>query len=490
MRWSNQSGSSLVGKITFRIALSLVIFSTSILVLSGVSEEKRLTVYSGTLGFSATVQEKSGIDYVDLLQVLQPLGTTTAGITGRVWKLSFNRQDGEFTPNQTKVRVSKQEFDLSASFLLENGRGLVPLNSLPALMQHFLKSPVDFHLGSRRLFVGNAAVHFTAQVSRTSPPTLVMNFSSPVNPTIATEPGKLRMVFTREPVVPPGSQTLNFNNTAIPSAIFQEANGAAEVSINGSVPLFASFSNEGRTITITPAPQVAQQPPPVAPSPSLNNSTLSHSTAPSGTQVVPPVSILAPAQYFVVVDASHGGDERGAALSDQLAEKDVTLAFALRLRQQLQSRGLATLLLREGDTTMSLDQRANMTNTAHPAIYICLHAASQGNGVRLYTAALPASVENQGPFLDWNTAQSGFRNASLTAESSLADELGKRQIPVRSLLVPLRPLNNITPAAVAIEIAPQGGKLADLYSPAFQQMLAESVTAGIEAFRDRLGVTQ
>src|SRR5947208_772877 len=109
MRWSNQSGSSLVGKITFRIALSLVIFSTSILVLSGVSEEKRLTVYSGTLGFSATVQEKSGIDYVDLLQVLQPLGTTTAGITGRVWKLSFNRQDGEFTPNQTKVRVSKQE---------------------------------------------------------------------------------------------------------------------------------------------------------------------------------------------------------------------------------------------------------------------------------------------------------------------------------------------------------------------------------------------
>ena len=91
-------------------------------------------------------------------------------------------------------------------------------------------------------------------------------------------------------------------------------------------------------------------------------------------------------QYFVVVDASHGGDERGAALSDQLAEKDVTLAFGLRLRQQLQAHGLTTLMLREGDTTMSLDQRANMTNAAHPAIYICLHAASQGSGVRLYTA--------------------------------------------------------------------------------------------------------
>jgi N-acetylmuramoyl-L-alanine amidase len=191
-------------------------------------------------------------------------------------------------------------------------------------------------------------------------------------------------------------------------------------------------------------------------------------------------------QYFVVVDASHGGEERGAALSDQLAEKDVTLAFALRLRQQLQAHDLATLVLREGDTSLSLDQRANLTNAAHPGIYICLHATTQGSGVRLYTGLLPAGAENRGPFLDWNTAQSGFRAASQTAESSLAAELGKRQIAVRSLLAPVRPLNNITAAAVAIEIAPRAGQLADLNSPAYQQLVAESVTAGIEAVRDQL----
>ena len=135
----------------------------------------------------------------------------------------------------------------------------------------------------------------------------------------------------------------------------------------------------------------------------------------------------------MVVDASHGGDERGAALTDQLAEKDVTLAFGLRLRQQLLAHGIRTLVLREGDAAMSLDQRANMTNAAHPAIYICLHAASQGSGVRLYTALLPVGSEGHGPFLDWNTAQAGFRAASQTAQSSLASELGKRQIAVRSL---------------------------------------------------------
>jgi N-acetylmuramoyl-L-alanine amidase len=187
-----------------------------------------------------------------------------------------------------------------------------------------------------------------------------------------------------------------------------------------------------------------------------------------------------------VVDASHGGYERGAALSDQLAEKDVTLAFALRLRQQLQAHGFMTLALREGDAAMGLDQRANMTNAAHPAIYICLHAASQGTGVRLYTALLPAGAENRGPFLDWNTAQSGFRAASQAAESSLAAELGKRQIPVRSMQAPLRPLNNITAAAVAIEVAPPAGKLSDLNSPAYQQLVADAVTAGIEAVRSQL----
>jgi hypothetical protein len=50
--------------------------------------------------------------------------------------------------------------------------------------------------------------------------------------------------------------------------------------------------------------------------------------------------------------------------------------------------------------------------------------------------------ENQGPFLDWNTAQSGFRAASQNVEASLATEFGKKQIAVRPCSRPLRPLNN------------------------------------------------
>ena len=443
-----------------------------------------MSVYSGATSYSLTVREKNGTDYVGLLEVLQPLGSVSVpNGWPDVWRLNYNGSESEFTPGKTRARVQGQTFDLTANFLLENGRGLVPLSSVPSLVSRFLWVPVNFHEASRRLFIGNTAVHFTAQVNKTNPPTLVMNFTSPVNPMIATEPGKLRMVFTREPVVPPGSQTLTFDSPAIPSATFQENNGAAEIAVSGPVPLFASFSNDGRTITITPAPQAtAHAPAPATPAPVPSPAS---PTAQAAAAAAPPAA--APVQYFVVVDASHGGDERGAALSDQLAEKDVTLAFALRLRQQLQAHGFQTLMLREGDTTMSLDQRANMTNQAHPAIYICLHAASQGSGVRLYTALLPVGAEGRGPFLDWNTAQSEFRAASQTAETSLATELGKRQVAARSLLAPLRPLNNITAAAVAIEVAPPAGKLADLNSSSYQQLVAESITSGIEAVREQLG---
>ena len=472
--------------IALSVISSLAVVLAFVLALSGFADEKRLSVYSGATSYSLSVREKNGTDYVGLLDVLQPLGSVSVQTDGRTWKLNYNGSESEFTPGKTRARVHGPAFDLAADFLLENGRGLVPLTSVPSLLSRFLWVPVNFHEASRRLFIGNTAVHFTAQVNKTNPPTLIMNFTSPVNPTIATEPGRLRMVFTREAVVPPGSQTLTFDSPAIPSATFQENNGAAEIAVSGPVPLFASFSNDGRTITITPAPQTTartQAPPAPPPAPVPAGSTTPQA-APPGT---PPEAVASAVQYFVVVDASHGGDERGAALSDQLAEKDVTLAFAQRLRQQLQARGLPTLMLREGDTTMSLDQRANMTNAARPAIYICLHAASQGSGVRLYTALLPAGAEGRGPFLDWNTAQSGFRAASQTAETSLAAEIGKRQIAVRSLLVPMRPLNNITAAAVAIEVAPPAGKLADLNSPAYQQLVAESVTAGIEAVRDQLG---
>jgi N-acetylmuramoyl-L-alanine amidase len=188
----------------------------------------------------------------------------------------------------------------------------------------------------------------------------------------------------------------------------------------------------------------------------------------------------------VVVDPSHGGDERGASLTSQLAEKDVTLALGRRLRQELETRGLPTLLLRDGDITLSLDQRASLTNSVRPAIYICVHAASQGNGVRVYTALVPAAAENRGPFLSWDAAQNAFQLLSRTAGNSVVTDLQNKQIPARSLIAPLRPLNNITTAALAMEVSPLSDDVSQLNSPAYQQLIAGAIAAGIADARDKL----
>jgi N-acetylmuramoyl-L-alanine amidase len=192
-------------------------------------------------------------------------------------------------------------------------------------------------------------------------------------------------------------------------------------------------------------------------------------------------------RYFAVIDASHGGDDRGETLSPTLFEKDVTVALARSLRQELESRGITVLDLRDSDATLSLDQRAYLTNTNRVAVYIALHATASGHGVRLYTALMPYGGDDRGPFHSWTTSQQAFLTLSQSAAADIANEFQKRQIPVRALTAPLRPLNNVTTAALAVEVAPQGSDLMQLTAPDYQQLVTSAVATAIAADRDRLG---
>jgi N-acetylmuramoyl-L-alanine amidase len=460
---------------------AILLFIVALSVISGfflyaAPEERRITVYSNVANYSLSLITRNGQDYVGLLEILEPLGTVYAKGDSSKWKLRYKDIDGEFAAGKSRAKVRGQNFDLPANFLLENGRGMVPVSALVTLLPRFLGGPVTFHQEARRLFVGDVAVHFTAQLVKAAPPSLVLNFSSPVNPSISTEPGKLRMVFTHEPLVPPGTQNLTFDNKTISSASYQENNGAVELSINGSAPLFAKFSNDGRTITVASAPEAGGSSHTAEATPAIS----------APTSPTPAIAIPQARKYFAVIDASHGGEERGAALGEQLAEKDVTLAFARRLRQELESRGLSVMMVRDTDSSIPLDQRASLANVTHPAIYVCIHAASQGNGVRLYTGMVPNVGDSRGPFLAWDNAQSAFRVASDTAEASIASELQRKQIPVRGLMAPLRPLNNIISAAVAVEVSPRGVDISELTSVAYQQQVATSLAAGILIVRDKL----
>ncbi len=459
------------------------------ILLSGAPPEKHLTVYSVAANYSLPLVQREGRSYVGLLELLEPLGKVSAKAEGVRWRLHYNNVEGDFLLGKTRARVQGRDADLVGRFLLENSRGLVPVAALASLLPRFLGGPVTVHEESGRLFIGSTATHFTASLSAENPPRLVFHFTAPVNPTVATEPGALRMTFSREPLVAPASPTLTFGSRVIPSAIYSESNGAAVVTVNASIPVMATFSSDGRTIAIsstsTPTAAAAQNINPSEP----GTTTVPGQPTPAGP-INPPPAAPAGRRYFAVVDASHGGDDHGETLSNTLLEKDLTVALARSLRQELVSRGIPTLVLRDSDANLSLDQRAIFANADHAAIYIALHAASNGHGVRVYTAMLPYDGDDRGAFRAWTTAQHTSLSLSQSAASAVTAEFQRRQIPVRTLTAPLRPLNNVTGAAIAVEVAPQGSDSSQLTAPDYQQLVTSAVATAIAATRDQLGAAQ
>jgi N-acetylmuramoyl-L-alanine amidase len=470
--------------------LSLVLLCS--LLLSGAPSDKHLSVYSTVANYSLPLVQREGKDYVGLLELLEPLGKVSAKSDGPRWRLRYNSLEVDFQPGKAHAQILGRDADLGGKFLMENGRGLIPVGALGALMPRILGGPVTLHEESDRLFIGSVAIHFTASLSGDNPPKLVLHFTAPVNPSVATEPGALRMTFAREPLVAPASPTLTFGSKSIPSAIYSESSGIAILTVNASIPVMASFGNDGRTITIAPtaapnpAATVTAQNIPPGTTPAPGAQVQPAQTAPAAT----PAAASAGRRYFAIVDASHGGDDHGETLSTTLLEKDVTVALARSLRQELESRGITTLVLRDSDANLSVDQRAVFANADHAAIYIALHAASSGHGVRVYTAILPFGDNDRGPFRSWSTAQHASLPMSQSTASLVAGELQKRQIPVRDLTAPLRPLNNVIGPAIAVEVAPQGSDVSQLTAPDYQQLVTSAVATAIAAARDQLGVAQ
>jgi N-acetylmuramoyl-L-alanine amidase len=478
MPWTNRPR---VAPHTICAVLLLGTISLGTILLLGASPEKHLSVYSVAANYSLPLVQRDGHDYVGLLELLEPLGKVSAKSDGSRWRLRYNNTvEGDFQEGKSRAKIQGRDAELGAKFYVQNDRGIVPVTSLSSLLPRILGGPVTFHEESGRLFIGSAATHFTASLAGEN--RLVFNFTAPVNPTIATEAGALRMTFSRDPLVGPASPTLTFGSKRISSANYSESGGTAVVTVNASIPVIASFSNDGRTITIAPAPSAAEKTAQSGP-PSTPAAPAQPSTTP--VAATPPV----PRRYFAIVDASHGGDDHGEALSPTLVEKDVTLALARSLRQELESRGITTLVLRDSDANLAVDQRAVFANADHAAIYIAVHASSAGRGVRIYTALLPYGEDDRGPFRSWSTAQRSSAGISQSSASAVAAELQKRQIPVRTLPAPLRPLNNITGAAIAVEVAPQGSDVSQLLAPDYQQLVTSAVATAIAANRDQLGAT-
>ncbi|QQR35133.1 N-acetylmuramoyl-L-alanine amidase [Devosia oryziradicis] len=93
---------------------------------------------------------------------------------------------------------------------------------------------------------------------------------------------------------------------------------------------------------------------------------------------------------LVVIDPGHGGIDSGAETTDGIKEKDIVLAFALRLQELLVASGrFDVALTREDDTFLRLEERVALARTNKADLFISVHADSfqqpEIRGASVYT---------------------------------------------------------------------------------------------------------
>ncbi len=95
---------------------------------------------------------------------------------------------------------------------------------------------------------------------------------------------------------------------------------------------------------------------------------------------------------LVIIDAGHGGSDPGAQ-GYGIYEKDITLSVAKKLKSELERKGYKTVMTREGDETVSLENRVKTARSASAELgtfplFVSLHCnSSEGesaNGFEVY----------------------------------------------------------------------------------------------------------
>ena len=206
-------------------------------------------------------------------------------------------------------------------------------------------------------------------------------------------------------------------------------------------------------------------------------------------------NVAAPAPFtLVVLDPGHGGQDSGA-ICGPIYEKDLTLDIAQRVDRLLQAQGLATLMTRVGDSYVSLQDRAALTNRARDCILVSIHfneSKKPVSGIETYYAEHQAAPAPQ--LVSWIPFFQGPAAISPTiASQSLARfiqdaMIARTKAPDRGTKAEqLFVLDHVAVPAVLVE----GGflnkeEIAKLETNDYREQMAAAISEGILRYRDVL----
>jgi len=392
---------------------------------------------------------------------------------------------------------------LSSPAILDGGRWLVPLDSVPRILGPLLNKRAEWRAAQRVLLIGNVPIPRVSVSTFVSGETVrvVLEASERMPFKVDQQPGRVNVAISRD-VVEVAHRPERLTGSIVD--LVQFVGGRENVL---AVTLGRRFQNLKATEQEVPPRLVLEfQAAPLA----AGDPTASPSPSP------PPDTgpARAPGIRTVVIDPGHGGAEVGAQGPGGTLEKDVTLALARRLRAGLTNTlGLQAFLTRDKDQEMPLDERAAYANNYKADLFISIHAnASRSEGARgseVYFLSYQAtddesrrlaaleggevvSTASGGAGSDlalilWDMAQAQHLEESSALASRLQEELaevtgsqgrGVKQAPFRVLVGAAMP-------AVLVEVAfisnSEEEKL--LVSEAYQGMIVGALIQGIARYQ-------
>lgn len=85
-----------------------------------------------------------------------------------------------------------------------------------------------------------------------------------------------------------------------------------------------------------------------------------------------PLPVRDASNPLIVIDAGHGGEDAGCS-RDGIEEKNINLSIAVKIKEQLNALGYEVLMTREGDETITLEERVRFANENNASLYISIH---------------------------------------------------------------------------------------------------------------------
>jgi len=460
-----------------------------------------------------TLTNRGGADLVPIAQVVAGLGVTLApDARGLSLTLSAQGREVVLYDRKSLASVGGDLRLLSAPVVGEEGRWLVPVDSLPRLLQPLLAQKVEWRAAAHVLIVGEVSaprITVTTVVGRDGA-RVVLESNEAVPFRVSQEEKRVVVAIPRD-VVEVVNPTERVAGGVVDSVqflggrdnVFAIALGRRFLQLKSSeeagppARLVLDFQAQPLPVAVFPTaspPPMAAPPPPVA-------GTAQRPAEQGGLRTV-------------VIDPGHGGEEVGAKGPAGTLEKDVTLAIARKLRSALANGlGLQAFLTRDRDAEVPLDDRAAFANNYKADLFISIHAnASRSHGAKgseVYFLSYQANDEESrrlalmegqavqgGPsgggdlaVILWDMAQAEHLEDSSALASRIQEELaevtgsqgrGVKQAPFRVLVGAAMP-------AVLVEVAfiSNSAEEKQLASEAYQAKIVSALVKGVSRYQQQ-----